>query len=165
MTTAGLFQVSYGLVEGRIKIAAQGGVVSTFWGLRTDVDRLPWPYSGEIDPEEVRGVAPDVHVQAFHMPCGRKDCPIVWEHHLSGSLAAGYHTFAYEHAPGAVVYFRDGRQTASLTSADVAQGSWVFDRPFYLILNLIVGSGWSGRPSMAGPWPVTMSVDWVRVFG
>jgi hypothetical protein len=164
MTTKGLYAMRYGLAEARIRVTGQPGFVSTFWALRTDVDSVGWPQSGEIDPEEVRGVQPDVLTQAFHMPCGNKNCPVVWDRHVNASLANGFHTFAFEWAPGVVIYYLDGRQTASLTAADVPRGAWVFDKPFYLILNLIVGGGWAGNPLPATHWPVTMKVDWVRVF-
>jgi hypothetical protein len=163
MTTRGLLAMRFGMAEARIQAIGQPGFVSTFWALGTNIADSGWPASGEIDPGEVRGMHENILVQALHMPCGHRDCPVVWHKQLDTSLAAGFHTFAVERAPGVVVYMVDGRQTGSLTAADVARGSWVFDRPFYLLLNVIVG-GWGGTPSASTNWPATMSVDWVRVF-
>ena len=164
MTTKRLFEMRYGLAQARIQAAGQVGFVSTFWALGTDIDRVNFPRSGEIDPMEVRGLHPNVSVQALHMPCRAGECATVWGPRLPRSLATSFHTFAVERAPGVVIYSVDGRQTASLTSADVPRGQWVFDKPFYLLLNLIVGGSWARTPPPSTSWPVTMKVDWVRVY-
>ncbi len=164
MTTWGRFSVTYGIAEARIRVSAAPGVVSSFWGIGTNIPSVNWPRSGEIDPGEVRGSYSSVLVQALHMPCGSVDCPAVWDTNLPVSLAAAFHTFALERAPGVAVFMLDGRPTATLAAADVPRGSWVFDKPFYLILNMIVG-GWAGNPAANANWPATMVVDWVRVFG
>ena len=39
-----------------------------------------------------------------------------------------------------------------------------FDQPFYILLNVAVGGNWPGAPNGATVFPVTMEVDWVRVF-
>ncbi len=39
---------------------------------------------------------------------------------------------------------------------------WVFDQPFFLLLNLAVGGDWPGRPSAAPKFPATLLVDYVR---
>lgn len=163
ITTQGAFTMLYGEVSARVKVAGQPGVVSTFWGLGSDVARIGWPRSGEIDPMEVRGRAPQVLVQAVHTQCAGRRYPIVWERTTAGPLSAGFHTFTIERAPGFVGYLVDGRQTASLTEADLPRCAWVFDKPFFLILNLIVG-GWGGTPSAAAHWPIEMLVDWVRGY-
>jgi beta-glucanase (GH16 family) len=163
ITTQGRFEMGFGVVSARVRVAGQPGVVSAFWALGADVDEVNWPRAGEIDPAEVRGVQSGVLVEALHMPAAGGERGVVWERGAGKSFAGGFHTFTVERAPGVVVYMVDGRQTASLTAADVPAGSWVFDKPFFLILNLSVG-GWAGAPTAATEWPVTMSVDWVRVF-
>jgi beta-glucanase (GH16 family) len=43
-------------------------------------------------------------------------------------------------------------------------GSWVFNHPFYIILNLAVGGDYVGAPNASTTFPQTMQVDWVRVY-
>ncbi len=51
------------------------------------------------------------------------------------------------------------------TAADVpAEGRWVFNAPFYFLLNLAVGGEWPGPPDAATPSPAEMEVDYVRVY-
>jgi hypothetical protein len=43
-------------------------------------------------------------------------------------------------------------------------GAWVFNQPFYLILNVAVGgTSWDHRTRRRG-FPQVMLVDWVRVY-
>ena len=47
---------------------------------------------------------------------------------------------------------------------DFVSGPWVFNKPFYLILNVAVGGGFVGAPDASTTFPQTMLVDWVRVY-
>jgi beta-glucanase (GH16 family) len=42
--------------------------------------------------------------------------------------------------------------------------SWVFDHPFFIILNVAVGGGWPGNPDATTVFPQQMQVDYVRVY-
>jgi beta-glucanase (GH16 family) len=41
---------------------------------------------------------------------------------------------------------------------------WVFDQPFFLILNVAVGGAWPGNPDATSVFPQRMLVDYVRVY-
>ncbi|MDT0353519.1 hypothetical protein [Pseudonocardia charpentierae] len=41
---------------------------------------------------------------------------------------------------------------------------WVFDQPFFLLLNLAVGGTWPGQPDASTQLPQQMTVDYVRVY-
>jgi beta-glucanase (GH16 family) len=43
-------------------------------------------------------------------------------------------------------------------------GRWVFDKPFFIILNLAVGGTFDGDPTSDAVFPATMLVDYVRVY-
>lgn len=51
----------------------------------------------------------------------------------------------------------------AFTRTDVP-GAWVFDHPFFLLLNLAVGGNWPGSPSADTAFPALMKVDYVRVY-
>jgi len=44
------------------------------------------------------------------------------------------------------------------------QGEWVFDQPFYIILNVAIGGNLPGAPNAETVFPQTMLVDYVRVY-
>ena len=51
----------------------------------------------------------------------------------------------------------------TITPDDVP-GEWVFDHPFYIILNVAVGGNFPGSPNDETIFPQTMLVDYVRVY-
>jgi beta-glucanase (GH16 family) len=42
--------------------------------------------------------------------------------------------------------------------------NWVFDQPFYIIINLAVGGSFVGPPNEETVFPQTMLVDYVRAY-
>ncbi len=51
------------------------------------------------------------------------------------------------------------------TPSDLAPGmNWVFDHPFFIVLNVAVGGDWPGSPDATTVFPQTMLVDYVRVY-
>jgi beta-glucanase (GH16 family) len=51
----------------------------------------------------------------------------------------------------------------TVTSSDVP-GEWVYDHPFFIILNIAVGGNWPGSPDETTTFPQFMQVDYVRVY-
>jgi hypothetical protein len=59
----------------------------------------------------------------------------------------------------------DGILYKKTTPADLPPGkTWVFDHPFFVILNVAVGGSWPGNPDGTTIFPQTMLVDYVRVY-
>ena len=59
----------------------------------------------------------------------------------------------------------DGTLYETRTPADVPPGTtWVYDHPFFIILNVAVGGNWPGSPDGTTCFPQTMTVDYVRVY-
>ena len=64
-----------------------------------------------------------------------------------------------------VRWYVDGQLYERRTPADLPAGKkWVYDHPFFLLLNLAVGGDWPGPPDATTPFPAVMQVDYVRVF-
>jgi beta-glucanase (GH16 family) len=52
----------------------------------------------------------------------------------------------------------------SVTSADLGGNPWVFDRDFYLLINVAVGGTASVPPDESVSFPQTMLIDFIRVY-
>jgi hypothetical protein len=50
------------------------------------------------------------------------------------------------------------------TQPDVAPNEWVYNHPFFLILNMAIGGNFGGTIDPNIPFPQTMAVDYVRVY-
>jgi len=76
-----------------------------------------------------------------------------------------FHIFAAEWEPERVRFYVDGKLYATQTKADLPAGTrWVFDHPFFVILNVAVGGNWPGNPDASTVFPQRMLVDYVRVY-
>jgi beta-glucanase (GH16 family) len=76
-----------------------------------------------------------------------------------------YHTFAVEWEPNVIRFYVDGLLYKTRTPADLRPGrAWVFNHPFFLILNVAVGGDWPGSPDDTTVFPQLMKVDYVRVY-
>ena len=80
-------------------------------------------------------------------------------------FADHFHVFAVEWEPEVIRFYTDGQRYATRTPKDLPGGKkWVFDHPFFIILNVAVGGNWPGNPDSSTVFPQTMLVDYVRVY-
>jgi beta-glucanase (GH16 family) len=83
----------------------------------------------------------------------------------SGRFADRYHVFAVEWEPDVLRFYTDGHLYNTITPSKLPAGTlWVFDHPFFMILNVAVGGNWPGNPDSTSKFPQSMLVDYVRVY-
>jgi beta-glucanase (GH16 family) len=163
--TEGRFQTEYGRIEARIKLPSGQGLWPAFWAVGSDYSRVGWPQSGEIDIMESFGNNPFKITGSIHGPWQTSHAyALVSDGFSRVSLASGYHIYGATWSPNRITFTLDYRPFATVTPASLSPGQqWVFNKPFFLILNLAVGGQWSGSP-VETPFPERMLVDWVRVY-
>ncbi len=166
MKTSGKFEQQYGRFEARIKISYGQGMWPAFWMLGNDIGTVGWPTCGEIDIMENIGKEPAMVHGTIHGPGYSGGTGIGSPFSLAkGRFADDYHLYAVEWEPNLVRFYVDNNLYATRTPADLPQGTkWVYDHPFFMILNLAVGGDWPGAPDNATVFPQTMLVDYVRVY-
>jgi beta-glucanase (GH16 family) len=165
--TAGLFDQAYGRFESRIKIPEGQGLWPAFWMLGNNIDTVNWPTCGEIDIMENVGKEPGINHGSMHGPGYSGGSALTGSYTLPGNAKLGdaFHVFAAEWEVGTVRFYVDGTLYETETTADVPQGStWVYDHPFFLLLNVAVGGSFPGDPDATSVFPQTMQVDYVRVY-
>jgi beta-glucanase (GH16 family) len=80
-------------------------------------------------------------------------------------FADDFHAYAVEWEPNVIRFYVDGRLYKTRTPADLPAGTtWVFNHPFFIILNVAVGGGFPGNPDATTVFPQLMKVDYVRVY-
>ena len=167
INTKGLFEQKYGRVEARIKTPYGPGIWPAFWMLGSNIDQVGWPQTGEIDIMELRGQTPNIINGTIHGPGYSGGNAITKPYGLpNGRFDTEYHTFAVEWFPDRIDFFVDDFLYERITRADVkAKGKeWVFDKPFFIILNVAVGGTYVGFPNEKTPFPQKMYVDYVKVY-
>jgi len=163
--TQGLFEQAYGRFEARIQLPVGQGIWPAFWMLGNDFGDVGWPQCGEIDIMEYRGQEPRVLIGSLHGPGYAGASAISARHVLGqGGFHLGFHVFAIEWTPDRIQWEVDGRAYQTVTPGDLPPGApWVFDHPFFILLNVAVGGNFVGDPAPSTVFPQTMLVDWVRV--
>jgi beta-glucanase (GH16 family) len=165
--THGRFSWRYGRVEARIKIPSGRGIWPAFWMLGDDFKTAGWPGCGEIDILENIGSEPSRLHSTIHGPGYSHDKGITASHTMPASqrLADDFHVFAVEWEPQVIRFYIDAALFKTATPADLPAGArWVFDHPFFVILNVAVGGDWPGSPDDSTVFPQRMLVDYVRVY-
>ena len=169
LNTSHKFHQAYGRFEARIKIPYGQGMWPAFWLLGTEDDLCKggWPACGEIDIMENIGREPSVVHGTIHGPgySGARGIGSPFSFPDARPFADDYHGYAIEWSPNAIRFFVDDNLYATRTPADLPSGTkWVYDHPFFIILNLAVGGGWPGSPDSTTVFPQRMFVDYVRVY-
>ncbi len=165
LNTSGKFTARYGHVEARMQVPRGQGMWPAFWMLGDDLGQVGWPESGEIDVMENVGFEPSTVHGTIHGPGYSGSAGIGAGHTLPGgaAFADDFHTFAVDWSPGSITWSVDGTVYQTRTPADVGGNQWVFDKPFFLILNLAVGGYWPGDPDGSTVLPQRLVVDHVSV--
>lgn len=166
LTTQKRFSQAYGRFEARIQVPSGHGVWPAFWMLGEDFPTTGWPACGEIDIMENVGKEPASIRGSLHGPGYSGASPLTTAYVLPrGRFSDGFHLFAIEWEPQSIRFYVDGELFATKTPADLpARANWVFDHPFFILLNLAVGGTWPGNPDETTVFPQRMLVDYVRVY-
>lgn len=164
LKTQGLRAWTYGRIEARMQLPRGQGLWPAFWMLGDNYGPVPWPDCGEIDVMENIGKEPAVVHANVHGPGYTNLAALSTAYQLrAGAFADDFHVYAVEWEPAAIRWYVDDSLYRTLTPRDVP-GQWVFDHPFFIILNVAVGGDWPGTPDSTTVFPQQLRVDYVRVY-
>lgn len=164
--TQGRYFPLYGKIEARIKIPYGQGIWPAFWALGADIDRVGWPQCGEMDIMENIGREPGIQHGSLHGPGYSDGSSITAKYSLpkGQKLSDDFHVYAIIWSEKSIEYLFDGHAYLKVMPAMLPAGKpWVFNRLFYLLLNVAVGGSWPGSPDGSTRFPQEMIVDYVRV--
>ena len=173
--TEGRQTFQYGRIEARIKLPFGPGLWPAFWALGENIGKVGWPSSGEIDVmenvPEVGGLGPARIRSTIHGPGYSGDFGVRndLEFPGGGRVDTEFHVYGVIWSPYMMQFYVDDPKNVFfvVTPRELPAGrEWVYNQPFFLILNLAVGSrkSWSGATNASTPNPADMLVDYVRVY-
>ena len=158
----------YGYFEARICLPSGKGTWPAFWMMPAGRHGFRWPRCGEIDIMEEVGVVPDevsssLHTQDYNHTKGTQK-----SHRMVIDKAeGGWHVYGLEWTEDRITTYVDGQVQLTATRAEMGTGQdqWPFHYAFYPILNLAWGGSWGGMRGVdESALPVTMQVDWIRIY-
>lgn len=159
------FAWQYGRVEIRAKLESSRGAWPAIWMLPATTKYGPYPRGGEIDIMEHLNFDDSIY-QTIHTYYTRElkqlqNPPYFGKAAISKS---DYNVYGLEWYPDKLVFLVNGKATFTYPrKTDVDPSQWPFDQPFYLLVDQQLGGSWVGKVDMK-QLPVTMSIDWVRVY-
>jgi beta-glucanase (GH16 family) len=168
LTTQGKFTCRYGRIEARAKCPGAKGLWPAFWMLGENIATVHWPHCGEIDIMEMVGELPAKNLGTIHGPGYSGAHGISGHYNLptGESFDQAYHVFAVDWTPDKIVWSVDDHVYHTVTPASLPAGThWVYNQPFYLLVNLAVGGNLPGPPDDQTRLPHDLTLDYVRVYG
>jgi len=163
----------YGRIEARIRLPGGQGLWPAFWMLPQDSPYGGWPESGEIDIMEAINLGGtggnDIFGTLHYSRPNGPGAPSAFEeikYTVATNATENFHVYALEWDENEIRWYVDGILYAMQNSWFSTQGPFPapFDHQFHIIFNVAVGGNFPGAPTNNTVFPVTMDVDWVRVY-
>jgi beta-glucanase (GH16 family) len=155
----------YGRIKARVKVpGGRAGLWPAFWMLGSNIPEVGWPQSGEIDIMEYVSRLPNEIFGTIHGPGYQGGASFGNIYNFGEPVANDYHTFAVEWMPDLIIWYVDDIQYHQAVPADVAPNEWVFNHPFFMLLNAAIGGNFGGAISGDMTFPQDTLVDYVRVY-
>ena len=170
INTQDRFAFRYGRIEARMRLPGGQGLWPAFWLLPQDSPYGGWAASGEIDIMEAvnHGGSGDniVHGTSHYGGEFPANALSSESYLVPTNVQDNFHTYAIEWDVAEIRWYVDGVLYAMQNNWSSTGGAFPapFDQPFYILLNVAVGGNWPGSPDATTVFPVTMEVDWVRVY-
>ncbi|GAB3292474.1 hypothetical protein GCM10027511_05610 [Hymenobacter humi] len=165
LLTKGKQTFQFGRIDVRAKIPKGKGVWPAIWMLGADIDQNNWPKCGEIDIMELRGSRPKELLSTMHFadPQGARRLKGTTKT-VTADLSDDFHIYSVVRSRDQIRVYLDSELFFTFTSGDTSGGSYPFNNPFFMILNVAVGGDFDGNPDASTVFPQQMQVDYVRYF-
>lgn len=156
----------YGRIEIRAKLPEGKGTWPAIWMLGENRERDGYPACGEIDIMEHVGKSPTEIHGAIHYPeLDNKELNSSAKSFEIPSSEDDFHTYAIEWDERSINYFIDNKPYHSFNIDDAEREGRdnIFQKPFYLIINLALGGKWAGEIDDS-IFPARFYIDYIRYY-
>ena len=169
----------YGRIDARIKVPFGHGVWPAFRMFGANYGTAGWPLCGEIDVMDNFGyyldsagalVDASTNNGAAQGPgyTGFSGGEALWARYkmpLGQTTFDDYHVYSLEWSADSIAWYVDGTLYHMVLPGDLkASQTWVFNQPFFLLLDLAIGGTIPGAPDDSVTFPKDMLVDYVRIY-
>jgi beta-glucanase (GH16 family) len=156
----------YGRIEARVQVPdGPSGLWPAFWMLGTDIPEVGWPQTGEIDIMEYISREPYEVFGTIHGPGYSGGNAFGNTLSFTQTVPSlGYVTYGVEWMPDHIIWYVNDVQYHQAIPANVAPNEWVFNHPFFMLLNAAIGGNFGGAIDDGMTFPQDTLVDYVRVY-
>lgn len=163
ITTAGKKEFQYGRMEARAKLPTGKGIWPAYWMLGSNIGKVGWPKSGEIDILEYVGREPDMVYTSLHTQDSHGNTINSRKTEIK-TIEEGFHIYAIEWTKDKIEFFVDDVSVYTFSPDVKNENTWPFDQPFFFILNVAVGGNFGGHEVDDSIFPQQYIVDYIRVY-
>jgi beta-glucanase (GH16 family) len=163
ITTAGKKEFQYGRMEARAKLPVGKGIWPAFWMLGSNISRVGWPKSGEIDILEYVGRDPNQVYTTLHTQDSHGNSKNSKKTEIK-NIEEGFHVYAIEWTKDKIEFFVDDISIYTFHPETRNEDIWPFDQPFFFIINTAVGGNFGGHDVDNTIFPQQFVIDYVRVY-
>ncbi|MEE9332930.1 MAG: family 16 glycosylhydrolase [Granulosicoccaceae bacterium] len=162
-----LFGMTYGYVEGRMRVGSEAGMLSSFYLYHRYRGEGLFSHAPEIDVIEYLGENPfgdEDAFQTYHyddiMDASIRSAPTMAYEKPEGDLYSDdFHTYGVLWEPQLVIWYIDGREIKRMTGPQVGR------QQMNIVLYLVSGSAWAPTPDVtADIYPLQFEVDYIRAY-
>lgn len=170
INTRDRFAFRYGRIEAHIRLPGGQGLWPAFWLLPQDNVYGTWAASGEIDVMEAINLGASggnfVHGTIHYGGQWPNNVFTGDQYMVSTNATTDFHNYVLEWDETEMRWYVDDMLYAVQNAWGTTSAPFPapFDQPFYILLNVAVGGNWPGSPDVGTIFPVTMEVDYVRVY-
>lgn len=162
--SSGKFAFQYGRIEIRAKVDQAYGMWPALWML-SENEIYKDQHNGEMDILEKLN-HDDFAYQTTHNHATIHDKLETPKKFATPKIdTTGYNVYSVSWYPDSLVYAVNG--VKSYTYPKVAENDtkqWPFDQPFYLIFDQQMEHVWPGKITNPEELPISMYIDWVRIY-
>ncbi len=162
-----LFGMTFGYVEGRMKVGSEAGMLSSFYLYHRYPGTGLFQHAPEIDIVEYLGENPfgdEDAFQTYHyddiVDASIKSAPTMAFKNPEGDLYSDdFHTFGVLWEPQLVIWYIDGQEIKRMTGPQVGR------QQMNIVLYLVAGSAWAPTPDItADIFPLQFEIDYIRAY-
>lgn len=163
ITTKDKKQFQYGRFEARAKLPVGHGIWPAFWMLGSNISKVGWPKSGEIDILEYIGREPHTVFTSLHTEDSHGET-INTKKTKFETIEEGFHIYAMDWTKDKIEFFVDGISVYVFQPEVKSEAVWPFNQPFYIIVNLAIGGNFGGPQVDNTIFPQDFSIDYIKVY-
>ncbi len=162
-----LFGITYGYVEGRMRVGGEAGMLSSFYLYHRYRGEGLFRHAPEIDIVEYLGENPfgdEDAFQTYHyddiVDESIRSAPTMAYEKPEGDLYSDdFHTYGVLWEPQLVIWYIDGREIKRMSGPQVGR------QQMNIVLYLVSGSAWAPTPDVAADiYPLQFEVDYIRAY-
>lgn len=163
LITADKKTFTYGIMEIKAKLPKGTGTWPAIWMLGNNMKQVDWPTCGELDIMEHVGKHPHFIHTTIHNAAGYGNTPYTDIMEIDDPFDT-WHIYGMEWTKEYISFFVDGKLVYNYSPKEKNEKNWPFYLPAYFILNIAIGGDWGGPVVDNSIFPVTMKIDWIKVF-